>query len=42
MRRLGFVAPIVGIIALLLSWERELSVWVFSRFRTSGRKLPRS
>jgi Ca2+:H+ antiporter len=29
-RRLAFVAPAVAIVALLLSWERDLSVWVFA------------
>jgi Ca2+:H+ antiporter len=28
-RRLAFLAPLVGIVALLLSWERELSLGVF-------------
>jgi Ca2+:H+ antiporter len=29
MRRLAFVAPVVALLALLLSWERDLSVWAF-------------
>lgn len=29
-RRLAFVAPAVAIVALLLSWERDLSVWAFA------------
>ena len=29
MRRLAFVAPVVALLALLFSWERDLSVWAF-------------
>lgn len=29
MRRLAFVAPVVALLALLLSWERDLSAWAF-------------
>ena len=28
MQRLTFVAPFVGLVALVLSWGRDLSAWV--------------